>query len=87
MAACSPDVLASSAATEHADIPATLWFQRPEELADSLAAAELAVDEVRDAPDRPDRESVTPEPMRSDWLGALAMARSVLPQPAHAHDR
>src|SRR5262249_9531277 len=36
----------------------TLRFRSRAELADSLAAASLAVDEVRDAPDRPGRELV-----------------------------
>jgi hypothetical protein len=36
----------------------TLRFRSREELADSLAAAGLAVEEVRDAPDRPGREFV-----------------------------
>jgi len=36
----------------------TLRFRSRSELADSLAAAGLAVDEVRDAPDRPGREFV-----------------------------
>jgi hypothetical protein len=36
----------------------TLRFRSRDELADSLIAANLAVDEVRDAPDRPGREFV-----------------------------
>jgi len=36
----------------------TLRFRSRAELADSLAAAGLAVEEVRDAPDRPGREFV-----------------------------
>lgn len=36
----------------------TLRFRRRDELANSLAAADLVVDEVRDAPDRPGREFV-----------------------------
>jgi hypothetical protein len=36
----------------------TLRFRTRAELADSLAAAGFAVDEVRDAPDRPGREFV-----------------------------
>jgi hypothetical protein len=36
----------------------TLRFRSRDELANSLAAAGLAVDEVRDAPDRPGREFV-----------------------------
>ena len=36
----------------------TLRFRSHDELTDSLIAANLAVDEVRDAPDRPGREFV-----------------------------
>jgi hypothetical protein len=36
----------------------TLRFRGRDELANSLAAANLAVEEVRDAPDRPGREFV-----------------------------
>lgn len=36
----------------------TLRFRSRAELADSLAAANLVVDEIRDAPDRPGREFV-----------------------------
>ena len=36
----------------------TLRFRSRDELADSLAAANLDVEEVRDAPDRPGREFV-----------------------------
>ena len=49
-------VFASDGAVLTSD--STLRFRRHGELADSLAAAGLAVDEARDAPDRPGREFV-----------------------------